>query len=73
MKPLTLQTAMALPLTQLATIANNTAFTDAERSKAAGAIHCRARELNGAAWLSLSLSEKKAVRDAMGLEFKAVV
>ncbi len=72
MKPLTMQTAIALPLTQLASIALNTAFAMEERRKAAGAIHARAGELNGGNWLALSLADKKSVRDAMALEFAAV-
>jgi hypothetical protein len=57
---------MALPFVQLAAIVNAEHYSQADRMKAANAMHARAAgEMKGAGWLALDRHEKAAVRRAL--------
>ena len=63
---LTQQIAYAMPFVDLAGIVNNANYSDADRRKAANAMHARApAEMKGAGWLALSRHEKAEVREAL--------
>jgi len=63
---LTAKIAYAMPLVDLAGIVNNGNYSQADRLKAANALHARAAgEMKGAGWLSLSRHEKAEVREAL--------
>jgi hypothetical protein len=63
---LTRNIAYAMPFVELAGIVNNGNYSQADRLKAANAMHARAKgEMKGAGWLSLSRHEKELVREAL--------
>ena len=63
---LTHRIAYAMPFIDLAGIVNNGNYSQADRLKAASALHARAPgEMKGAGWLSLSRHEKAEVRKAL--------
>lgn len=63
---LTHRIAYAMPFIDLAGIVNNGNYSQADRLKAANALHARAAgEMKGAGWLSLSRHEKALVRQAL--------
>lgn len=63
---LTNKIAYAMPFVDLAGIVNNGNYAQADRIKAANALHARAAgEMKGAGWLALSRNEKAEVRKAM--------
>lgn len=65
---LTMKALYAMEFVKVAAIVNNTNYSQADRLKAANALHARAAgEMKGAGWLSLSRHEKADVR--MALQF----
>jgi hypothetical protein len=69
MSGLTMQKLYAMDFLKVAKLVNSESFSAQDRLAAANALHARAaKEMNGAGWLAMDLSDKAAINKAMAFD-----